>query len=121
MAVEITGPGHCVECGIEITEHTLGGPLVFTIEGHELEVPGLYQCQHCKRAMTDGELESTVTREAATEYLVETFLPNVAATAELAKARLDKAASVAEILCLTILADLMDEAADDPEMAAAFS
>lgn len=87
MAIELTGPDNCAECGTEITTATLmaddAGPLVLDIKGHKIEVPGLYVCTPCAGAVMTGERETGVTYEAARDYLRDNFAPKVATFIEI--------------------------------------
>jgi hypothetical protein len=79
MAVELTGPGNCAECGtptpIEACLAGDAGQLVVSIKGHAIEVPGLYVCTGCAGAIMVGEREPTVTWEAARDFLNDIYGP----------------------------------------------
>jgi hypothetical protein len=118
---------NCAECGTGITEQTVldgdAGPLVMVVEDHMLEVPGLYVCTPCAGAIMVGERRSTVTKMAAVEFLMETYVPLALnwlsrnegtadqAFFESAKARMQEALELAEILCIAGLLEMMEEAA----------
>lgn len=125
---ELIGPANCAECGTpleEIVRAGDAGPLVLTVHGHLIEVPGLYVCTPCAGAVMVGEKDSTVGLHDAAEYLVDKFLPMLelfmechlddADPAELLLAyhRAHEAAHVAELLALGGLMEAMDEAGSD--------
>lgn len=130
MAVELTGPGNCAECGTELNAEIVmnedAGPLRFTVEGHLVEVPGLYVCTPCAGAIMVGEKESGVTLQAAVTFLADDFMPKIIYYIsicpddfEMAFRRLQEASKTAEILAMAWMLKEMEEAAKeagvDPE------
>lgn len=81
MAVELTGPNNCAECGtptpLEACLAGDAGALVVSIRGHAIEVPGLYVCTDCAGSIMVGEREPSVTWEAVAAYLNDIFGPMI--------------------------------------------
>ena len=79
MAVELTGPGNCAECGTPTPLESClagdAGPLVVSVKGHAIEVPGLYVCTECAGSIMVGEREPTVTWDAAMAFLNDIYGP----------------------------------------------
>lgn len=89
MPITLTGPDTCAQCGSQIdTEAVLaeaaatGTSEVVTeayvvIRGHRIPVPGLYWDRSCGSRIESGELESTLTLEAAQAFLNDVWGPSV--------------------------------------------
>lgn len=79
MAVELTGPDNCAECGTPTPLETVlagdAGALVVSIRGHAIEVPGLYVCTNCAGSIMVGEREPSVTWDAAMAFLNDIYGP----------------------------------------------
>lgn len=81
MAIELTGPTNCAECGTECTlETALNGDTsgyTITVKGHRIGIPGLSVCTPCAGAIMVGEKEATVTLEAAKAFLDDIWGPKM--------------------------------------------
>lgn len=82
MAIELTGPHNCAECGIKITDAMVlegeAGPVSLFVNDQLIPIPGLAQCTNCAGEVMVGERESNVTPEKARAFLTEVFAPKLA-------------------------------------------
>lgn len=90
-SVTLTGPDRCAQCGTEFDMEAILAEAVatgtseavkeayVTIRGHQIGIPGLYRCAECAAGIKSGELESTLTYQAAKSFLDDIWGPGVVA------------------------------------------
>ena len=82
MAVELTGPDNCAECGTGILAETVldgdAGALVLATDTGMVEVPGLYVCTNCAGEIMVGERQPTATPDRVLKFLTEDYAPALA-------------------------------------------
>lgn len=127
--VTLTGPESCAQCGQEIDAEAVlaeaGGTELIdgayvTVKGHHVPVPGLYWDKACGDQIKAGELEPSITCQAAQTFLDETWGPMVTGAMLLALAAEDEelaasaAARLADILEVSHLLDAVIELQNSP-------
>lgn len=82
MAIELTGPDTCAECGTEITlamvQEGEAGQVFLSVGERIIAVPGLAQCTNCAGEVMVGERVQNVTPEKAAAFLSDVFAPKLA-------------------------------------------
>jgi hypothetical protein len=120
MTVKLTGPVNCAECGSAFTEAIIasGGsaPATVNIRGHQVPIPGLWRCIPCTLLIADGS-RSTVTPEAALEYLDDIFGPAMVEAVIMAESHLEAlraAEKLAEVLEVSDVLEACIALKDEP-------